>query len=170
MRYAWRKLFVSCLAALWAMLSLAAPGDAFFSSSFGDYRAELELARQQNKQGILIVVEAAGCPFCHRMRSEILARDDVKRYFHRHFNVFTLDWNGSLTVIGPDGIERTEKELARHLKVRGTPTFIFFAPDGREMARHAGATRDAETFLALGRYVVDGHWQTRSFEEMLKSR
>lgn len=151
-------------------LTHAAPGDAFFDTTLGDYAAELRAAQQQGKQGILLVLEAEGCPFCKRMREQVLSRTEVQQYFHRHFNVFSVDINGSVTVTGIDGKEQTEKAFVRSLKFKGTPSFHFFAPDGREMARHTGATRDPETFMALGRYVAEGHWEKSSFEQFLKTR
>lgn len=162
------RLLVIWLAAL--SLAHAAPGDAFFESSLGDYAAELKTAQQQGKQGILLVVEAEGCPFCKRMREQVLSRPEVQQYFHRHFSVFTVDMNGSVAVTGPDGKEQVEKDFVRGLKVRGTPTFLFFGPDGREMARYSGATRDVETFMALGRFVAEGHWKKGTFEDFLKAR
>jgi thioredoxin-related protein len=149
-------------------LAHAAPGDAFFDTSLGDYAAELRTAQQQGKQGILLVLEAEGCPFCKRMREQVLSRPEVQQYFHRHFNVFSVDINGSVPVTGIDGKEQTEKAFVRGLKFKGTPSFFFFGVDGREMARYTGATRDAETFLALGRYVVEGHWQKMTFEQYRK--
>lgn len=151
-------------------LTHAAPGDAFFDTTLGDYPAELRTAQQQGKQGILLVLEAEGCPFCKRMREQVLSRPEVQQYFQRHFSVFSVDINGSVTVTGIDGKEQTEKAFVRSLKFKGTPSFHFFAPDGREMARHTGATRDPETFMALGRYVAEGHWQKSSFEQFLKTR
>ena len=144
---------------------IAAPGDEFFGASFGDYAAELKTAREQGKRGILLVLEAEGCPFCRRMREEIMSQRAVRDYYHRHFNVFSLDVNGSVVITTPDGKEQTEKAFARSLKFKGTPTFVFFGPDGRELARYTGATRDAETFLALGRFVAEGHAQKMSFEQ-----
>jgi thioredoxin-related protein len=127
-------------------------------------------AQQQGKQGILLVLEAEDCPFCKRMREQILSRPEVQQYFHRHFSVFSVDINGSVMVNGIDGKEQTEKAFVRSLKFKGTPSFHFFAPDGREMARYTGATRDPETFMALGRYVAEGHWQKSSFEQFLNAR
>jgi thioredoxin-related protein len=149
-------------------LAHAAPGDAFFDTSLGDYAAELKTAQQQGKQGILLVLEAEGCPFCKRMREQVLSRSEVQQYFHRHFNVFSVDVNGSVLVTGIDGKEQTEKAFVRGLKFKGTPSFYFFAVDGREMARYTGATRDAETFMALGHYVAEGHWQKMTFEQYRK--
>lgn len=146
-------------------LAQAAPGDAFFDASLGDYAAELKAARQQGKLGVLLVYEAEGCPFCKRMREQVLSQPEVQQYFRRHFSIFSVDINGSITVTGFDGREQTEKAYARALRVRGTPSFFFFAVDGREMARFSGATRDAGTFMLLGRYVAEGHWQNTSFEQ-----
>ncbi|MDI6750945.1 MAG: thioredoxin family protein [Rhodocyclaceae bacterium] len=157
------RFFVLCFA--WLALAHAAPGEDFFDTTLGDFAAELKTAKAQGKRGILLVLEAEGCPFCKRMREQIMSRPEVREYFHRHFVVFSLDVNGSITVTTPEGKEMTEKAFARSLKFKGTPTFVFFAADGREMARYTGATRDAETFLALGRYVAEGHWQRMSFEQ-----
>lgn len=143
----------------------AAAGDAFFDASLGDFAAELKSARQEGKLGVLLVFEAEGCPFCHRMREQVLGRPAVQQYFRRHFSIFTVDINGSVTVTDFAGKEVTEKALSLAYKVRGTPTFVFVGVDGQTMARHAGTTRDAEEFLALGRYVVDGHWRNASYEQ-----
>jgi thioredoxin-related protein len=157
-----------CLFIAWLLASstaLAAPADAFFDASLGDYAAELKTARQQGKRGVLLVFEAEGCPFCHRMRAQVLSRPEVQQYFRSHFSIFTVDVVGSVTVVDFAGREQTEKALARTLKVRGTPTFVFFAPDGREMARFSGVARDADEFLALGRFVAEDHWQRMTFEQ-----
>ncbi len=146
-------------------LAYAAPGDAFFDTSLGDYAAELKTAQQQGKQGVLLVFEAEGCPFCKRMRAQVLSQSDVQQYFRRHFSIFSVDLNGSVPVTDFSGKEQTEKAFARALQVRGTPSFIFIGADGREMTRYVGATRDTETFVQLGRYVAEGHWQKTTFEK-----
>jgi thioredoxin-related protein len=50
-------------------------------------------------------------------------------------------------------------------RVRATPVFVFFGLDGKpvQRGRYTGATRDAEEFLLLGRYIVEGHNETTSF-------
>lgn len=148
-----------------ATVVLAAPGDAFFEKSLGDYAAELKAAKQQGKQGMLLVFEAEGCPFCHRMRENVLSRPEVQAFFHRHFTAYSVDILGSVTVTDFSGGEVTEKAFSRAFKIRATPTFLFLDLDGREIARYTGATRDAAEFMALGRYVTEGHWQRTSFAE-----
>ncbi|MDP1651433.1 MAG: thioredoxin family protein [Rhodocyclaceae bacterium] len=169
MRNLFRCVFVWLVAMTMAQAAWSATAaDAFFDTSLGDYAAELKTAQQQGKLGVLLVFEAEGCPFCKRMREQVLSQPTVQQYFHRHFNIFSVDINGSVTVTGIDGKDQTEKIFARTLKVRGTPSFFFFSPDGREMARYSGATRDAETFLDLGRFVAEGHWQKMTFEQYRK--
>jgi len=165
MRNVFRLVFI------WLVMSSlahAAPADAFFDISLGDYAAELKTAQQQGKQGVLLVFEAEGCPYCKRMRAQVLSQPEVQQYFRRHFNIFTVDILGSVAVADFTGKEQTEKAFARALKVRGTPSFIFIAASGREMARYVGATRDADEFMALGRFVAEGHWQKTTFEQYRK--
>lgn len=145
----------------------AATGDAFFDTSLGDFSAELKTAQPQGKMGLLLVFEAEGCPFCHRMREQVLSQPSVQQFYRRHFNVFTVDILGSVTVTDFAGKEVAEKDFARAHRVRGTPTFLFIAADGKEMARYTGVTRGVDEFLALGRYVTEGHFQKMHFDQYL---
>lgn len=159
---------LSYLLLVWLALQTparAASADAFFDATLGDFAAELKAAKQQGKLGILLVFEAENCPFCQRMRAQVLSQPQVQTFFRGRFNIFSVDILGSVTINDFSGQEKTEKALARSLKIRGTPTFLFLDLDGREMARYTGATRDVEEFIALGRYVADGHWQTTTFEQ-----
>lgn len=161
-----RNLFRFLL--IWLVATTAvqgATGDTFFETSLGDYAAELKVARQQGKLGILLVFEAEGCPFCHRMRERVLSRPEVQGFFRQHFTAYSVDILGSVTVHDFNGSEVTEKAFARALKIRATPTFLFVGLDGVEIARYTGATRDADEFMALGRYVTEGHWRKMGFAE-----
>ncbi len=159
---AWFWLF--CLPLL-AVSAQAAPADAFFETSLGDFAAEIKTAQQQGKVGVLLMVEAEGCPYCRRMREQVLSQPAVQQYFKTHFNSFSLDMLGSVPVTDFTGKEVTEKTFARTLKIRGTPTFLFIAPDGKEMARYTGATKGVDEFMALGHFVADGHWQKMTFDQ-----
>lgn len=161
-----RKILLS--AWLWLVMipaaAIAADADAFFDASLGDFAAELKTAQQQGKLGVLLVFEAEGCPYCRRMREQVLNQPAVQQFYRRHFNIFAVDFLGSVGITDFTGKELAEKAFARALRVRGTPTFLFVAVDGREVARYTGATRDAEEFLALGRYVAEGHYAKATFE------
>jgi thioredoxin-related protein len=163
--------FAAVAAALMCLFStgaLAADAERFFDQTLGDYRAELESARAAGKQGVLLMFEAEGCPYCRRMRETVLNRADVQDYYRRRFLVFSVDTRGAVPVTDFAGHETTEKRFAEALKVRGTPTFVFVGLDGRELARYAGATRDADEFLRLGRFVAEGRYRQQSVDEYLK--
>lgn len=158
-----------CLACLPGQPAVAAAeaGAAFFEQTLGDYPAELAAAQRQGKTGVLLMFEAEGCPYCKRMREQVLSQPDVQQYFKRHFSSFAVDILGSVEVTDFGGKELSEKSFARAQRIRGTPTFLFVGADGKELARYSGATRDADEFLALGRYVVEGHHRHKSFDQYL---
>lgn len=163
----WRSIYLTLLLCLACFPHVAGANnaDAFFDSSLGDYAAELKVAQQQGKRGVLLVFEAEGCPYCRRMREQVLSQLSAQQYFRAHFNIFAVDFLGSVTVTDFAGKDVTEKAFARALRIRGTPTFLFISVDGKEAARYTGATRDAAEFMALGRYVVEGHHEKMTFEQ-----
>jgi thioredoxin-related protein len=160
-----RTLLVMLVALFWIPLSVAADGDAFFDQTLGDFPAEVQAARLAGKQGLLLMYETEACPFCRRMRREVLSRQDVQDYFRKHFAAFAIDILGDVAITNFAGRETTEKRWSREQRIRATPTFIFIGLDGREMARHTGALVTGEEFLQLGRYVAEGHYRRQTFEQ-----
>ncbi|HIE55079.1 MAG TPA: thioredoxin [Chromatiaceae bacterium] len=165
MRRAWVLLLV-----LWTAMAGSVerrdPETHFFDQTFGDFSEELENAREQGKRGILIMFEMDECPFCHRMKSRVLNRKDVQDYFRKHFLVFTVDIEGDIEIVDFKGQPTTMKEFSfKRFRVRATPVFQFFDLDGNPIkrGRYTGATRDAQEFLLLGRYIVEEAWKRTSF-------
>lgn len=154
-------LIFSTLAAGAALAS----GDKFFDAGLGDFKAELAAAQKAGKRGVLLMFEADACPYCRRMREQVLSRGDVQAYFHQHFAIFPVDVLGDVQVTDFTGAELSEKVFARAMRVRGTPTFVFIGADGKELTRYTGATKDAQEFMQLGRYVVEGHYANQGFEQ-----
>jgi thioredoxin-related protein len=146
-------------------VSLPLKAADFFDHSFGNYQEELDLAREEGKQGVFVFFEMDDCPFCHRMKETILQEADVIEYFHEHFKVYRFDIEGSNPVTNFDGREfDTEKEMAeRQYRVRATPVMIIFDLNGEPVARFTGPTRTKEEFLLFGRFVVEGHHQEMNF-------
>ncbi len=168
------------LAGLVWLLPLAAgavelrdPDSHFFDQTFGDFQEELENAREQGKLGILIMFEMDECPFCRRMRRKVLNRADVQDYFRRHFLIFSVDIEGDVEITDFQGRPTTMKDFAfRQYRVRATPVFQFFDLEGKPIrrGRYTGATRDAQEFLLLGRYIVEGAWKNMSFTRYKRSQ
>jgi thioredoxin-related protein len=166
-----RFILPAFLVALAWALAPAAVADAsgFFDPSLGDFKAELATAAKEGKQGVLLMFEAEGCPYCRKMKEQVLTRPEVQAYYRKHFAIFTVDVLGSVTVTDFAGRSATEKNFAREQRVRGTPTFLFVGADGKEMTRYTGATRDAREFMELGRYIVEGHWRKQDFQQFYRN-
>lgn len=140
------------------------PGKHFFDQTFGDFTEELQLARDEGKQGILLMFEMDECPFCHRMKTTVLNQPAVQDYFKEHFLIFPVDVEGDVEVTDFAGDTLAQKDFAlKTHRVRATPVFAFFDLDGNLVARYTGATRDAEEFMLLGRYVVEGAYRDTTF-------
>jgi thioredoxin-related protein len=149
------------------------PGSHFFDQTFGDFQEELAHAKEQGKQGILIMFEMDECPFCHRMKQTVLNRADVQDYFKAHFLIFSVDIEGDVEIKDFQGKATTEKEFAfKQHRVRATPVFAFFDLQGEAIrdARFTGATNGPEEFLALGRYVADGKYREMPFAKYKRAQ
>ena len=149
------------------------PIEAFFSQSFGDFSEELANAREQGKKGVLIMFEMDECPFCHRMKTTVLNRADVQDYFAEHFLVFPVDIEGDVELTDFAGNTTTMKDFSfRQYRVRATPVFQFIDLNGRPMkgGRFTGATRDADEFMLLGRFIAEGHYQNSSFTKFKRAK
>jgi thioredoxin-related protein len=155
-------------AALLLLLALAparaAEGwERFFELSFGDLRAEAAEAQKSGKQGLLVMYHFDACPYCARMKREVLARPEVQSWYAAHFRAIAIDTRGDQEMTDFSGKVQPEKEFARAAGVRATPSFQFFAPDGKLLASHAGALYDPAEFLLLGEYVASGAYRNSSF-------
>jgi len=94
-------MFATCV---WA--EARDPGEYFFDQTFGDFSEELVNAREQGKQGILIMFEMDECPFCHRMKATVLNQLEVQDYFKQHFLIFSVDIEGDVEIIDFQGRAR----------------------------------------------------------------
>lgn len=140
------------------------PGEHFFDQTFGDFSEELETARDEGKKGILIMFEMDECPFCHRMKTQVLNRSEVQDWFKERFLIFPVDIEGDVEITGFSGQTMAMKDWAlKQFRVRATPVFAFFDLDGKLVARYTGATRDTKEFMLLGQYVADGAYARTTF-------
>jgi thioredoxin-related protein len=148
------------------------PGQHFFNDTFGNFKEELQVARDEGKKGILIMFEMDECPFCHRMKTTVLNQVDVQDYFREHFLIFTVDIEGDIEITDFKGNVTTMKDFAfEQYRVRATPVFAFFDLNGNYIkpARFTGATRDKEEFMLLGKYVVEEAWKEQPFTRYKRS-
>jgi thioredoxin-related protein len=148
----------------------AEPWERFFELSFGDLRAEAAEAKKAGQQGLMLMYHFDDCPACARMKREVLSRPEVQAHYRARFRVIAIDTKGSNEATGFDGRAVTERDFARARGMRASPSFQFYATDGRLLATHAGAIYDPAEFMLLGEYVASGDYRNASFAAYKQTR
>ncbi len=147
------------------------PSQAFFDQTFGDFKEELANAKAQGKKGVLLMFEMDECPFCHRMKTTVLNRPEVQELYRKSFLIFPVDIEGDVEITDFAGTAKPQKDFAlKDYRVRATPVFAFFDLDGNLISKYIGATRDAQEFMWLGEYVVEGRYKDTPFPKYKRER
>jgi len=131
------------------------PYQYFFEASLGDLTEELEIARENGKQGIFVFFEMDECPFCHRMKQTVLNQPDVQEFFGAHFRSLSIDIEGDIEIVDFAGNTTTQKEFARANRVRATPLLAFFDLQGELLFKYVGAPSGKQEFMWMGEYVTE---------------
>ncbi|MBI3562580.1 MAG: thioredoxin fold domain-containing protein [Gammaproteobacteria bacterium] len=161
--FAW-LLLISCSLGVAHAEDPRDPYKFFFNETWGDFHEELNNAKAQGKQGIMIFFEMNDCPFCHYMKTNVLNRPAVQAYYRQHFLLFSVDIEGDLDIKDMQGKSMKQKDFAfREHRVRATPVIAFFDLNGKKTYHHVGKTTGVEEFMQLGEYVVSGAYQTMPF-------
>lgn len=147
------------------------PQQYFFEETFGNFAEELETARSEGKQGLMLFFELDDCPFCQRMKETVLNQPRVQDWYRERFRCFSVDIEGETSITDFQGRTMLEKDFAAKVhRVRATPVIAFFDLDGRPIMRYTGAPRDAEEFLWLGEFVADGHYVHTKFTRFKRAK
>lgn len=150
--------FTIIICTLPALLQAATPRDPyqfFFEQTLGDLTEELEIARDEGKQGIFLFFEMDECPFCHRMKQTVLNQPEVQEYFNQRFHSLSIDIEGDIEIVDFAGKDTTQKEFARSNRVRATPLLAFYDLEGNRIFRYVGAPSGMQEFLWMGEYIAD---------------
>jgi thioredoxin-related protein len=140
------------------------PYTYFFNETWGQFPEELEKARAEGKQGILLFFELDECPFCHRMKTTVLNQPEVQAFFREHFLNFAIDIEGDVEMTDFNGKVTTQKIFSeKDNRVRATPVFAFYDLQGKQVVRYTGATSGVDEFLLLGEYVAQGIYKEMPF-------
>lgn len=137
----------------------------FFQLNTGDLKAEAADAKKAGRKAILFMYEQEGCPGCIYMKKNVLSRVDVQDFYRREFLNFSIDIHGAVPIRDFAGRDLTEKTYAQAQGVRGTPTFVFHALDGREIVRIVGPVKEVSEFLLLGEFVASGAYKAGKFAD-----
>lgn len=128
----------------------------WFKESFLDLKEDAGEAAAENKHTILFL-SLNGCPYCARMLSESFAEN--KEEILKDFDTIGLNIRGDRMVMVDGDNEMSEKQLARKLRVRFTPTVIFLDENAKTVLRINGYWNPAQFRTAMA-YV-----RTKSYKD-----
>jgi thioredoxin-related protein len=100
----------------------------WFLVSFLDLKEDAAEARKAGK-GLAMIVEQRGCGACKKVHEVNLRDPRVAGYLRQNFQIAQIDLYGSREITDVDGQVLSEKDYARKLGVRATPTILFFQAD-----------------------------------------
>lgn len=110
---------------------------SWFTESFLEFPQDVKEAARDGKR-LMLYFWQDGCPYCKQLAETTLAEPAVVEKTRRHFVGVALDIFGAREVEWTDGRRMNEKELARVLNVRGTPTLVFLDEKGAIVLRLTG--------------------------------
>lgn len=110
---------------------------AWFAESFLEFPQDVKEAARDGKR-LMLYFWQDGCPYCREMTQTTLADAAIKNATRERFVAVALNIFGDREVLWTDGRRMPEKALARHLKIRGTPTVLFLDEKGVVALRLTG--------------------------------
>lgn len=141
------------------------PMQHFFTPTLGDLKAELVDAKQAGKQAAFVMYMRDDCPYCERMKQNILSRPDVQAWYRQRFAVLAVDIKGAVPISDFGGKATTEKDFALAQGVKYTPVIMFYDLSGKPLTRVDGEIRTTDEFLLLGEFVASGAYARMKFAD-----
>lgn len=137
--------------------------EPYFKQSFLDLQEDLEEATD-NGRTLMLLFEQDGCPYCGKLHETTFKDPEIIKILSTQFDVIQLDIWGKRDVVGLDGEEMPEKNLARDLGIQFSPLIVFIGEDGKEKFRMPGYYKPALFRLALD-YVSSKSYDSIAFRE-----
>jgi thioredoxin-related protein len=125
-----------------ACAALSAPAQTqevpgWFGESFLEFPQDVKEAAADGRR-LMLYFWQPGCPACRKMKGITLAEPGIVGQTRKHFVPVALNVFGEREAQWTDGRTMREKELARALGIRGTPTLVFLDEKGAIVARRVG--------------------------------
>jgi thioredoxin-related protein len=154
--------FFALISVSWAgSTDVRDPYKHFFNETWGNLPEELQKAREEGKEGILIFFELVECPFCHYMKKNVLNQPKVQDFYRKHFLNFVIDIEGDIEMVNLKGETVKQKDFAKKNRVRATPVIAYYDLNGKMIYRHTGKTSGVDEFMWLGEYIVKGLYKKK---------
>ncbi|MDH3514209.1 MAG: thioredoxin fold domain-containing protein [Gammaproteobacteria bacterium] len=132
----------------------------WFKKSFKFLKEDVEEATQQGRH-LMLFMHLDECPYCARLLDENFRHGETREFTEKNFDVIGINIRSDNPVEWVDGNTYSERELAGNLKVKATPTMVFFDMTGKVVLQLNGYRKPAALRQALD-YVHGKHYQTQT--------
>jgi thioredoxin-related protein len=129
------------------------------------YDEGLKLAAESGKV-IFVDFYTNWCKFCKKMDIETFSKPEIAEVFEKRFINVKVNAESNKKITLPDG-NLSGRELARSFGVRGYPTYWFLKSDGEKINYYSGFA-PPEKFIHILKFVGEGHYENKSFQDYLK--
>jgi len=109
----------------------------WFKKSFLDLRDDVKEAAANGRR-VMLYVYQDGCPYCNKLVDYNFAQKDIYDTTRKYFDVIALNLWGDSEVTTIAGEHTTEKEFAKSIGVKYTPTLVFLDEQGEVALRLNG--------------------------------
>ncbi len=130
----------------------------WFKESFLDLKEDASEAAEENKHTILFM-SLNSCPYCARMLDETFVEN--RALMEKDFDTIGINIRGDRTMVADGENEITEKQFARKMRVRFTPTVLFLDGQGETVFRINGFW-DAAQFRSALSFVRSKSYKSMS--------
>ena len=142
---------------------------AGFKPTFLDVRDDVRAAADAKKHLMLFVTQN-GCPWCKKLVDLNFRDPAIVERMQKSFDAIEMNIVGDRETVWLDGTRANEKALAMKLKLRYTPTLLFFDESGKVVLRLNGYY-DPQRFLAALDYVNNRDYRSEpDFQRVLQAR
>jgi thioredoxin-related protein len=141
--------------------------DTWVDRGESDVAQDLAQAGREGKS-LMILWEQQGCLYCDRLRQTNFNNPVIRDILEDNFLVVSLNMAGNRRVRGFDGTVMTEVQLARQMKVTGTPTTVVYNSGGvlKDVSRSAVAFRMPGYLTSFHYFTVLAYFLSDRHEEM----
>ena len=137
----------------------------WFKQSFLVMPEDVADATHDGKR-LLVYFGQDGCPYCAQLFNTNFSQPHILDYTRKHFDTIAIDIWGNREVTDFSNRQMLEKEFAASLKVRFTPTILFFNEKGETVLRINGYYPPHQ-FMAALQYVAEKQEGRTTFPEYL---
>lgn len=139
----------------------------WFKESFLALKEDVAEAKEANKH-VMLFFHLENCPYCAKMLDEGFLKEPLKSYIKKHFDVIAINVKGDREVELDTNQSMSEKELAKKLEIRYTPTILLLDNNNTPIHRINGY-RAPEQFEPILNFVAEQHYKSQSLDQYLST-